>query len=222
MIDGFYEQWWLVMRNGGAVMWPLLVLSLVSATLIFERCWFWISTNHPGRLAKFTTISQQLRRGQIDTALQSARDDASVYGQLVTRITEGANDSDAATEAIESLRARIERFMPTLSTVITAAPMLGILGTVFGIISSFQLLSQQTAVTDPRDVSGGIAEALLTTAVGLTVAIVVLFPYNAFRAQIDRTLGRLELLAAAATARSRPSPKQTHPNEPDPIKPELL
>ena len=76
--------------------------------------------------------------------------------------------------------------------------MLGILGTVLGIIASFELLSAQNASTDPQSVSQGIAESLLTTAAGLVVAVVTLFPYNALRAQVDRTLSRLESLAAAA------------------------
>ena len=59
----------------------------------------------------------------------------------------------------------------------------------------------QSVLTDPRDVGQGIAEALLTTAAGLVVAIIILFPYNAFRAQVDRTLGRIESLAAAASTR---------------------
>ena len=88
--------------------------------------------------------------------------------------------------------------MPTLSTIITAAPMLGILGTVLGIIASFQVLAEQTAVTDPARVSQGIAEALVTTAAGLLIAVVTLFPYNALRAQVDRTLSRIESLAASA------------------------
>ena len=85
--------------------------------------------------------------------------------------------------------------MPTLSTIITVAPMLGILGTVLGIISSFQLLSDPGAATDPRSVSQGIAEALITTAVGLVIAILTLFPYNALRTQVDRSLSALESLA---------------------------
>ncbi|MEX0887620.1 MAG: MotA/TolQ/ExbB proton channel family protein, partial [Phycisphaeraceae bacterium] len=103
-------------------------------------------------------------------------------------------------------RRRIERFLPTLSTIITAAPMLGILGTVLGIIASFDLLGARPDATDPRQVSQGIAEALLTTAAGLVIAVFTLFPYNAFRAQIDRTLARLEALAAAATSATKPGP----------------
>jgi len=104
----------------------------------------------------------------------------------------------AALQAVESQRPRLTRFMPTLGTIITAAPMLGILGTVTGIISAFRVLSDQQAVTDPTAVAGGIAEALLTTVAGLAVALVVLFPFNAFRAQIERAMGRLEALLAAA------------------------
>ena len=100
-------------------------------------------------------------------------------------------------DVVESQRPRLERFMPTLSTIITAAPMLGILGTVLGIISSFEVIGQAGSAGDPSLVSQGIAEALLTTAAGLIVALLVLIPYNLFRSQVDRTLGRIETLVAA-------------------------
>ena len=90
--------------------------------------------------------------------------------------------------------------MNALSTIITAAPMLGILGTVTGIIQSFNLIGSQNVMTDPHLVSGGIAEALITTAAGLVVALLTLFPFMAFRAQVDRSLGRLEVLVASARA----------------------
>ena len=88
--------------------------------------------------------------------------------------------------------------MVALSTIITAAPLLGILGTVMGIIQSFRLLGEQAVLTDPSDVAGGIAAALLTTALGLIIALVTLFPYMLFRGWSSRTIGRLEALIAAA------------------------
>jgi biopolymer transport protein ExbB len=200
-----------LMSRGGWVMWPLLALSALAVTLIVERCWFWIATNRPGRATHVQRMSDKLRRGDFAGARELALRNDSVYSRAVMHIMVETSDQPAATrsiddalaaEVLEAQRPRLERFMATLSTIITAAPLLGILGTVTGIIASFDLLSQQTVNTDPRAVSGGIAEALLTTAAGLTVAIVVLFPYNAFRAQIDRTLGRLETLVAAA-ARKR-------------------
>lgn len=203
-----------IMRRGGVVMWPILGLSLVAVTLSFERCWFWLTTNHSSRLARVSRMAAMLRRGERDAVRVLAQDDHSVYGRVVRLLLEEGPSDAVITEAVESQRGRLERFMPTLSTIITAAPMLGILGTVTGIISSFQVLSDDMAATNPRLVSQGIAEALLTTAAGLLVAIVVLLPYNAFRAQLDRTLGRIETLcAAAARSPAAAAPTQSSPEK---------
>ena len=185
-----------LMDRGGVVMRPLGLLSVAALTLIFERCWFFVRMNHPGKLMRFRRVGRCLRQGQRDEAAQLVCNDNSVYGQMVRQLLdEGASDA-AIADAIETQRPRLDRFMPTLGTIITAAPMLGILGTVVGIIRAFRVLSEADTMTDPSKVGGGIAEALLTTVVGLVIALVVLFPYNAFRAQIERTLGRMESLAA--------------------------
>jgi len=139
-----------------------------------------------------------LRSGNGEGTEKIAREDRGVYGEVVLRLRDQGVTESAAVDTIESLRPRLERFMPTLSTIITVAPMLGILGTVLGIISSLQLLSDQSLTADPRSVSQGIAEALITTAVGLVIAIITLFPYNALRVQVDRTLSAMESLASAA------------------------
>ena len=197
MLDAAFQGLEGLFMRGGWVMWPLGALSVLALTLIFERCWFWVSTNTPWRRARMHRVGRHLRAGQRERAAALLEGDRSVYGVLLRRLMEERPTDAAATDALEAQRPRIERFMPTLGTIITAAPMLGILGTVTGIISAFQVLSDE-AVTDPSQVGAGIAEALLTTVAGLVVALVVLFPYNAFRAQIDRTLGRMEALATAA------------------------
>lgn len=179
-------------------MWVLAVLSVVSVTLALERLWFWIRTNRPGGRRRYEQIVSLLRAGEFEAARSIIQKDRGVYARIATAVMDEPDNESAGSAAIELQRHRLERFMPVLSTIITAAPMLGILGTVTGIISSFDLLSERAAVADPRQVSGGIAEALLTTAAGLIVALVILFPYNVFRAQIDRTLGRLEAMIAAA------------------------
>jgi biopolymer transport protein ExbB len=97
-----------------------------------------------------------------------------------------------------------------LSTIITAAPMLGILGTVVGIIQSFGLLGSVDTVADPSAVAGGIAQALYTTAFGLIVALVTLFPYAIFRSLADKAFARLETLAAIAVERSEQ--ERAHPS----------
>jgi biopolymer transport protein ExbB len=185
------------MERGGLVMWPLALLSVVGLTLIFERCWFWIVTNNPGRKGRYRRVAAYLRQGKTQEASALIEDDRSVYARLVRQLlAEGLSDA-AATEAIEAQRHRMDRYMTTLSTIITAAPMFGILGTVTGIISAFNILAETQTATDPSKISAGIAEALLTTVAGLVIALTVLFPYNAFRAQIDRTLSLMDSLVAA-------------------------
>ncbi len=197
MLEFIFEILAELIRRGGGVMWLLLGLSVVAMVLAFERCWFWFKTNS-WRESQVQQLVRLLRRGQYDLAKQMAEPDHGVYGRLVCHVV-GAPGSDAAlAEAVEIQRSRLERFMPTLSTIITAAPMLGILGTVLGLIRALSVFSGDQQVTDPRLISPAIAEALITTAAGLVVAIGVLFPYNAFLAQVGRCLGRLETLTAAA------------------------
>ena len=207
------------MNRGGGVMWLLLVLSIVAVTLIFERMWFWITTNRPRRLAAVVGLARALRRGELAKLRARIDGDQGVYASLVrTVIHEGASEA-AVAQAIEAQQSRLQRFMPALSTIITAAPMLGILGTVLGLIKALQIFAADQRVTDPSVVSPAIGESLITTAAGLTVAIFVLFPYNWYRAQVDRTLGRLETLAAAAQEGRAAQPEQSKKPSGDPKRP---
>ncbi|MBB6428414.1 MotA/TolQ/ExbB proton channel family protein [Algisphaera agarilytica] len=184
--------------RGGVVMWPILALSVLAVALLLERGAFFLRTNAPGRLDRVQTMGKRLRAGDQDGAKQLADTDASVYGDTVRRLLDEKVTEAAATDALEAQRRRLERFLPILSTIITAAPMLGILGTVLGIIDSFEVLGEQSTTRDPSLVGRGIAEALITTAAGLVVALITLLPYNLIRAQVDRTLSRLESLVASA------------------------
>jgi len=202
------ESWALLMERGGPVMWPILGLSVLSVALSFERMVFYLRTNSPGRVSNAARLAKLLRRGEWETAKSIAANDRSVYGDLVLNLMDEAPGSAAnaggteaiAFEAVEAQRPRLERYLVILSTIITAAPLLGILGTVTGIIASFEALSSEATAADPRLVGAGIAEALITTAAGLVVALVTLFPYVLLRVQSNRTLSRLEILAAAASA----------------------
>lgn len=185
------------MRMGGWVMWPLLVLSMTVLTLIFERSWFWIASGLAWRRYRYSDLARDLREGKAQRVRSDIAADRSVYGEMLRHTLDQGATGAAAEQAIEDQRHRMERFMSTLGTTITAAPMLGILGTVSGMMSAFNVLSHEV-VTDPSRVAGGIAEALLATVTGLGIALIVLFPYNAFRVHIDRAMGRMETLAAAA------------------------
>lgn len=192
------EQFTSIMHKGGPVMWPLLVLSLISVTLSFERALYWIRQNGPAAKRGFVSLMDSMRRGDRTRSAALAETSDSVYARVARALlADGASDA-VAVGAVETERIRMDRFMATLSTIITAAPMLGILGTVTGIITSFDLLSGGQALVDPRAVSGGISEALVATASGLVVALLSLFPYMGFGALRENTLGRLETMIAVA------------------------
>ena len=192
-----FERLGELVDRGGVVVWPLLLMSILSIALSFERGVFWWRVNASIN-GRFEGLMKALRRGDADEVRSISRDDGSPFGELADRLAEGGDAESISIEVVEQARPRIERYMLVFSTIITAAPMLGILGTVLGIIRSFELLGAQETITDPRDISGGIAEALITTALGLVVALLALVPYTACRGQVERALGRFEAMAAAA------------------------
>lgn len=200
MATGPIETAKLLMDQGGWVMWPLLVMSLASLAMTFERQLFWMTTNRPGRGRWLTTLCDLFRAGNRDGVRSAIRGDSSVYARTSAGVLERGTSDAALVETVESVRPSIERFASAQSTIITAAPLLGILGTVTGIIQSFSLLSSGVSerVTDPSLVAGGVAEALITTAFGMVVAILALIPYAIFRAKSDRCFGRIEVIAASA------------------------
>lgn len=187
-----------LMERGGFVMWPLLAASVVAVTVTIERAWFWFNLHSGRETARYRQLLAAFRNGDRSKAESLLRSPGNVYDQLARRMLEDGPDDATALEQIEDLRSQTERFSSILSTIVTASPMLGILGTVSGIIQSFELLGGDQSMIDPNDVSGGIAEALITTAGGLVIALAALFPYMIFRAQADRALGRFEAIVTAA------------------------
>jgi biopolymer transport protein ExbB len=155
----------LWMDRGGPVMWPLLLLSLLAATLVIERFVFWMR-----------------ERGRRAAAVIEARS---------LEHTENVEEADRLELILDAEQRRLERGMATMDTIIAAAPMLGILGTVLGVIDAFESLAAR-ATPDPMAVTGGISAALITTASGLVIALAVLFPYGFFRTRVRVRLSELE------------------------------
>jgi biopolymer transport protein ExbB len=169
----------LWIERGGPVMWPLLVLSMLAATLVIERVVFWAREQ---RTSAAECIAEE--RARHDSMLESC---------------------DLLEVILDAEQRRLERGMATMDTIIAAAPMLGILGTVLGVIESFESLAARSA-PDPMAVTGGISSALITTASGLVIALAVLFPYGYFRTRVRQRLSELEASARrlVTMARSRP------------------
>ncbi|MEO0512658.1 MAG: MotA/TolQ/ExbB proton channel family protein [Planctomycetota bacterium] len=192
MIDTLLD----IFRAGGWVMYPLALMSLLSVTFIVERLIYLLplaGSNAPDRLS--TAMASR------DRARSLAEGGRTVYHRFVAALFEASGDrplTDAhAIRAVNTVRPEIDRFRATLATIITAAPLLGILGTVTGIIESFGLLGGET-VSDPAQLASGISQALYTTAFGLGIAIATLFPNAIIRSRAQRVLSRLESIALAA------------------------
>jgi biopolymer transport protein ExbB len=185
-----------IMERGGPVMWPLLLCSLVALTAVFERVYFWIReavTRDQGMLERMIELTQ---KGEFEAAIREAKG-ASCAPTRVLRaglIHRDHGLHEAMEVAASEEIARMKSAMAILDTIITMAPLLGILGTVTGIIQSFDLLGQ-LQIEDPRGVADGIAEALITTAAGLIIALTALLPFNYFISRIQRETRRLEQVA---------------------------
>jgi biopolymer transport protein ExbB len=167
--------------RGGFVMWPLLACSLLSATVTLERVLFWWRERRQARRGGGLTekIFSLAEAGRFDTALELERDGLTAADRM---LLEGLADREhGLREGMETAAAdqveRMRRGLGVLDTIITLAPLLGILGTVIGIILAFDFLGAR-GIADPKAVTSGIAQALITTAAGLAVALVTLVPYN--------------------------------------------
>lgn len=183
---------WEYFEAGGPLMWPLLLCSIVALAVILERMWFWHVINLKRDESRAEEIFTEIEKNGSARPVPAK----GVLTQLLdVGLNAGLGERGKAMEVItlETL-ARMRRGMSILDTIITAAPMLGIMGTVLGIISSFDMLGA-AGVSEPKAVIAGIAQALLTTATGLGIAVVAIFPYNYFTARIDTAQDIMEAYA---------------------------
>jgi biopolymer transport protein ExbB len=173
--------------KGGPVMWPLLLCSVVSLAVTLERLgafWQRARRRRPAVVERMLALASQ---GRFDEALAAGRESRD---PLAATLADGLAHreyglSDAIATAAQEEIGRARRGLGVLDTIITVAPLLGILGTVTGIIGAFDMLGQRGA-PDPKVVTSGIAEALITTAAGLIIAIASLLPYNYFMSRVQR------------------------------------
>ncbi|MFH1243867.1 MAG: MotA/TolQ/ExbB proton channel family protein [Pseudomonadota bacterium] len=175
-----------VFIRGGPVMYPLLACSIIALTVIIERLLFWIREDMRRNQPLVDHILELCQRGDWD----AVRERVAGSKDYVTRILVSGilHKEFSMAKAMESAAAeeikRMRRFMGVLDTMITVAPLLGIFGTVLGIISSFDLLGA-SGIEHPEAVTAGIAQALITTAAGLGIAILSVFPYNYFNTRVE-------------------------------------
>ncbi len=184
--------------KGGPVMYPLLLCSVISVTIIIERAFFWMGAGMRRNEALVNEVFELCRNGDWEGVRAKAAGSRNyvirvlISGILHRRYSMVKAMESAAAEEIS----RMGRFMGVLDTIITAAPLLGILGTVLGIIESFDMIGS-VGIEHPQAVTGGIAQALITTAAGLIIAIVTVFPYNYYNSRVEKAAQIIEKYATS-------------------------
>ncbi len=189
---------WDIFQSGGPVMWPLLACSVIALMVVIERAIFWAEINKTRNRALVTEVLELCRHADWDTVRSRCSDSGDyIIRVLVSGILHREFSMIKAMEAAASDEIKaMRRGMVVLDTMITVAPLLGIFGTVLGIISSFDVLGS-SGIEHPEIVTGGIAQALITTATGLGIAIFSVFPYNYFNTRIEDAAHLIEKYATS-------------------------
>ena len=179
--------------QGGPIMYPLLFCSLVSCTIVIERVIFWIREKKKRDRNLLDRFMSLVERGELEEARECVEDSRDpVVRVLVCGIVHREFSlKDALRMSADEEIARMRRYLPVLDTMITLSPLLGILGTVTGIIYSFKMMGG-AGLENPAMITAGIGQALLTTAFGLAIAIFSLIPYNYFLSRIEKTTQEME------------------------------
>ena len=186
--------------DGGAVGYVIVALAVVAVLLSAFKCYEILGLNVPGP-DQVDRVLEELSAGDLGAALSSARAIDGVAGDMLTTGLQHVGEKrgvieELLFEKILATRPLLERFLPFLAITAAAAPLLGLLGTVVGMIETFQLITV-FGTGDAKSLSSGISQALVTTAEGLIVAIPTLVVHGALSRMAKRKLGLLEEISVA-------------------------
>jgi biopolymer transport protein ExbB len=182
-------------RKGGPIMWPILIVSIIGVAVVLERVFWWTGRwmrRDPKRIEKVFTA---IETGDVTEASRLSRGSRD---PVLRMMWNGLNHQHASLQGALQVAAGIEikragRFLVVMDTLVTLAPLLGLLGTITGLIRSFSFLGNEELAV--QAVTGGIAEALIATACGLGIAIFALIPFNFFTSRVSNL--EFELQTAA-------------------------
>ena len=187
--------WYDELKSGGVLIYPIVGLGLIALILVIERFLVLYGENRNAERVS-REVTPLLQRRDWDHALRVC---SSEKGSLAKVLESGINHRQEHTEVLESVMSeaiqsslpRLERNISALQILGMVSPLLGLLGTVTGMIATFQMITLY-GTGDPKIMSGGISEALVTTEYGLIVAIPIILAHGFLQGLIDRIIGALE------------------------------
>jgi biopolymer transport protein ExbB len=192
--DGFFEH----IKKGGVVMVPIILLAIASIAVALVK-WLQLARIRVATPADLQAVLERIDAGEIDQARAHARNMGGPSGALLEIAIDHAREKkelieEVLYEKMLHLKPRLERSLPFLALTAAAAPLLGLLGTVTGMISTFNMISV-FGTGDPKTLSGGISEALITTEWGLLVSIPALLLHAVLNRKVKGILGGMEQIS---------------------------
>ena len=188
-----------LLQDGGYVVWVLLVISVVALAIVIVKQWQFARVR-PETNDHIDTALRLWRTGDRQGAIDALSDDEQFGSDIVLFAMRGREEADWEANGLQdeierqgSLKLReLRTYLPALEVIGMLSPLLGLLGTVLGMIDAFQAMELAGNEVDPATLSGGIWQALLTTAVGLVIAIPALAVYNWMDHKIQRVAANLD------------------------------
>lgn len=179
--------------RGGPIMWPLLLTSIISLSIVIERFLFFASEAKKRRPDVIEKIFAYVKTERFEQAIKEGLESEDFLANILAYgLTHRETSfSNAVTRVANRELKRYSRGLPILDVIVTLAPLLGLLGTVIGMISAFGLLGQRNLET-PLVITGGIAQALIATACGLGIAIMALIPSYYLNTLVEQTRHEIE------------------------------
>jgi biopolymer transport protein ExbB len=173
-------------QAGGPIMWPILLISFLGITVVVERLLFILRENSHREPEVVEKMLESVEKRDIEGALAIGKQSKDFVAKILVYSLTNKEYSlaNAFIRASSQELARFQQGMATLDTVITAAPLLGLLGTVTGMMKTFGSMSGDIS-TAAASITGGVAEALIATACGLAIAVTALLPYNYLNARTE-------------------------------------
>jgi biopolymer transport protein ExbB len=183
-------------QAGGFVMWPLLLICVACVAVIIERALaFAGAQNSSGLVDKTVTLVKSGNFEAAQALCEEAR--GPVAASLSEILRHRGETTDLMERRVEETSQRsfleLEKFLPLLETTATIAPLLGLLGTLVGMIGTFNAIATARSRGNSDAILSGIGEALYATATGITLAVIAFVAYNFFTARLRRLTGEVEL-----------------------------